>query len=496
MTDSLDNLRRDAKALKKAFEAGDANAVQRLHGVRKAPKHADFLHVVAREAGFASWPEMKLNVEMQGMDRATKQVRLRQALFQGTADVVNGLLDHTPDLAAGEVPLLVALYDVAAMEAVLDRDPEAATRLYAPRRPMCHLTFSRHIHAHPELEDDMLAMAELLVSHGADVNDHWLWPQDSAPLSALYGAIGHVGSMRMAQWLLEHGADPNDGESLYHATELGHAGGVELLLSYGAKPNGTNALLRAMDFDDVEMVRLMLGAGADPNAGSLSPLHQGARRHVSAQMIEVLLDHGADTAVVYQDMTPYAFARLHGASEVAAALTKAGVSSELSAVEAQLARAADGEIREGDWIDMAKLNAAQSQLMTQLVGREDSLPHIQRLVAMGFDANAANDQGMTPFHLAGWEGLLDEMAYFLRLGPDMAHLNAFGGTIFSTVLHGASNCPHRAARDHVGCMRLLLEHGVALPRKALSHAGGAEMAMFLKDWADAHPGQVVAHGVI
>jgi hypothetical protein len=167
----------------------------------------------------------------------------------------------------------------------------------------------------------------------------------------------------------------------------------------------------------------------------------------------------------------------------------------LSDAEAQLARAATGEIRENDWINMDKLSAEQSLLLTRLVVETGRLPHIQRLVAMGFDANVADAQGMTPFHLAGWEGLLDQMQYFLRLGPDMTHLNGYGGTIFSTVLHGAVHCPDRAGRDHIGCMRALLEHGVALPRKALD-AEAPDMALLLRDWADAHPGQVVAHGVV
>jgi hypothetical protein len=42
---------------------------------------------------------------------------------------------------------------------------------------------------------------------------------------------------------------------------------------------------------------------------------------------------------------------------------------------------------------------------------------------------------------------------------------------------------------------MVLEHGVALPRKAIEFAGEEEIAEFLSDWAEAHPGQVVTHGV-
>jgi hypothetical protein len=77
MTKSLDQLRRDARALKRDFEAGEAHARQRLrvHPPRPdgAPlKHADYLHVIAQENNFVSWPALKLAVELHGMDKAAK----------------------------------------------------------------------------------------------------------------------------------------------------------------------------------------------------------------------------------------------------------------------------------------------------------------------------------------------------------------------------------------------------------------------------------------
>ncbi len=191
MAKSLDQLRRDAKALGKALAQGDKGAKLRVHGIIAEPKsgaykHADFLHVIARETGYATWTALKVAVETQGMDRAQKQGRLRWALFNGAQDTVSHLLVDTPDLAAGQVPLLVALYDIEAMREILATDPEAAIRDYPPRRAMCHLAFSTHIKAAPEKEADMLAMAELLVAHGADVNDSFAFEPDTEHrLSAL-----------------------------------------------------------------------------------------------------------------------------------------------------------------------------------------------------------------------------------------------------------------------------------------------------------------------
>ena len=89
MTKSTDELRRDATALKKACHANDRAALTRVQAVLPpartrrtgqdavpqagpdmALKHADFLHLIAREQGFASWPRLVAAAEATGMDRA------------------------------------------------------------------------------------------------------------------------------------------------------------------------------------------------------------------------------------------------------------------------------------------------------------------------------------------------------------------------------------------------------------------------------------------
>ena len=513
MTKSIDQLRRDAKALAKSVYAGDESAKQRIYGILKERpngqyRHADFLHVIARETGYPSWPTLKLAVETHGMDRAQKQARLRWALFNGSPETVAHLLEETPELAKGQISLLVALYDVEAMRAILAEDPEAAKRECLQRRPICHLAFSRHLKAAPEKTADMLAMAELLVAHGADVNDSFAFEQGGEHcLSALYGAIGHADNMALARWLLERGADPNDNESLYHSTELEHHEGLKLLLAHGADPKGTNALPRAIDFNDLDAVRLLLEGGADPNEGIaphpsgdpslvIPALHQAARRLGSAEIARLLLDYGAHPSVQSRGHTPYAFARVFGNHAVAEVLKNTGADTSLSPVEAQLTRAADGVLRDDDWINMAEVSEEMRYLLCRLVWRKGTLPHMKRLVEMGFDANLPDEMGMLPLQLAGWEGMPDVMSYFLNQKPDLGHLNAYGGTLLSTIVHGSENCPAKAERDHVECARIALKHGVALPRKAPQLATTPEMSALLADWAELHPGQVVEHGVV
>lgn len=504
---SLDTLRRQAARLKKAHAAGETQATIRVRQIAPratdgALRHADFLHVVAREQGFASWPALKQEVELNGMDRAARVQRLKTAVYNGHLDVTNRLLGRDPTLPEGAFGLQVALYHVTAVQRVLATDPGAATRDVGSRCPMMHLALSHYVHARPDRAGAMLEMAELLVAHGADVNASMaVAPDNDHPLSALYGAIGHADNMALARWLLDHGANPNDGESLYHATELGHHDGLRMLLSAGADPRGTNALLRAMDFDDLEAVRLLLahGARADDFDGApvggeepwvVPALHQAARRMSGRDMIRLLLDAGADPRRAYRGADAYVWARVFGNRALAREIEARGLASALNPDETLLAAAADGAVPVGARLDPRGLPRDFRDIIRTILHLPGKLAHIRRLADIGVEFDHPDREGLTPVQIAGWEGLPDVMTYLLSLGPDLTHVNGYGGTLLSTILHGAENCPQRAGRDHVACARLALTAGVALPRRAWDQTGHGALSDFLAQWAIEHPGQV------
>lgn len=495
MDHSLEKLRRAAKKLRKSHQAGDAEAQLRLRLHLPAPKdsalrHADFLHVIAREQNFASWPEMKLAVEMSGMDRVQKQERLKTALYLGQNAIVQNLLSATPDLADGMFGLQCALYDRAAVAATLAADPTAATRKFGPRRAMLHLTFSKHIQAAPEREADMLAIADMLIKAGADVNDSYVaTPSTSDRLSALYGAIGHADNMALGQWLLDRGADPDDGESLYHACELSHSDGLRMLLAAGANPEGTNALLRAMDFEDTEKLQLLMDAGGG-SVPVAQLLHHAARRMCGRKVVDLVLAGGMEATTRHQGLTPYAMARMYGNTDVADAIVAAGGDLTLTKTEAIFAVAAEGGTQDGTYLDTATLPDILRGIIGELVSLPDCLEHIRRLVALGVEYDLPNSSGVPPVQLAGWEGKPDVLTYLMSLCPDLSHVNGFGGTLLSTIIHGSENCPARSNRNHIECARFVLTHGVALPRRAIEMAGDETMLAFLQDWATAHPGYV------
>ncbi|MEM8879794.1 MAG: ankyrin repeat domain-containing protein [Pseudomonadota bacterium] len=505
--DPLDKFRRQAKDLRRAYDAGELHAHARLKGVSRRRKdqplkHADYLHTIARENGFLSWPAMKLAIETQGLDRAQQQQRLGTAMHFGTFWMVDQLLTDTPDLTTGNLALQCGFYEFDAVRAAVEADPEAATRSIGYGPPLIQLCRSKMIHHYPDRAADMLAIADLLVAHGANVNLGVAVEADSDhALPPLYFALGHADNMILARWLLEHGANPNDNETLYHATELDHHEGLKMLLDHGADPKGTNALLRAMDFHDHDAIEMLLAHGAraddfnpEPVGGELPwvthALFQAARRGSDRKIIDLLIGDGVDLSQVQGGVSAYCYARVFGNPDLVAALEAAGAVTELSPIEEMLAAAAEGRDA-GGFINEAEIPEAFADLIRELIWLPKKLPHVKRLVDIGVPYDKPDPAGLTPVQIAGWEGLPEALAYMLSLKPDLSHINEYGGTLLPTIIHGSENNPSRAGRDYVACLELALHEGVALPKRALELAGDEACAAFLADWAEAHPAQVV-----
>ncbi len=507
MPSSIDHLRRRAKALRRDFNAGDTGAQVRVAAVLPDAsdlKHADALHVIAREEGHRSWPRLKIAAELAGLDRDARAERLKVALFFGQNWVVERLLEADPALGEANLGLQIALLRLNPVAQHLATDPDAATRIIGVRAPILHLAFSQHWRHAPGGAEASVALAELLVAHGADVNASYpAGPEAENELSALYGALGHAGNLKLAEWLLAHGAEPNDDESLYHATELGSSDGVKLLLRHGARPEGTNALLRAMDFDNLEMVELLLDAGADPNerpaehpSGQppvvIPGLHQAARRMCSEGIAQALIARGADGTEPYHGHTAYAIARMRGNHAVARVLENAGQATRLDATETLLARVADGPVEGG--VDPEALSGESRRILTRLLGFDDTLDHVKRLIAAGIDPDWTDEQDMPAIHIAGWEGQGEAVEYLLGFSPDLTVKNMYGGDLMGTVIHGAEFCPSRDRRDHLRAARAVLGAGSLLHRHDINGCGVELLRDMLEDWAERHPDRVVEDG--
>src|SRR5438309_8415355 len=65
---NLEHLRKQAKALLREIQQGEAAAMERIRSIASFPasasvKLADVQHLIAREYGFVNWPKLKEHVE-------------------------------------------------------------------------------------------------------------------------------------------------------------------------------------------------------------------------------------------------------------------------------------------------------------------------------------------------------------------------------------------------------------------------------------------------
>ena len=188
----------------------------------------------------------------------------------------------------------------------IEQDNALTTRTRAPFNwtPLLYLCFSRFWHnAGSDLESQLIQNAKCLLDSGAKADDHFLL-EDSKE-TCLYGAVGSAGNPALAELLIRHGAQVNDGEVAYHAAEFPGAACAKVLFQNGmSQQHQATVLLRKLDFDDMEGTRELLELGADPDGMGIwgkTPLHQAVMRGRNLETIRLLLSYGADPGINRSD---------------------------------------------------------------------------------------------------------------------------------------------------------------------------------------------------
>jgi hypothetical protein len=309
---NLDHLKKQAKELIRLYRARDAAAMARFRSTLPATaglsnedlstrglRLHDAQSCLAREHGFASWPDLKRYVEVQAVAQKERVVRVLhwlQLIYRGDVSgtvnranprVALRILADDPELVAGNPYLACAIGDERALQQAIQADPAWVNLSGGPLRlpPLFAVAHSSLLRVE-EFRERLHRSAELLITAGADVNQHIhsRWPPGSLsepdqryPLSTLYGAAGSNHDSALTKLLLKAGANPNDGESLYHSLE--NPACTRLLLEHGARIAESNAIYRSIDLDDDSALKLLLQHGGDPNEPARNvPLTDWVRR--------------------------------------------------------------------------------------------------------------------------------------------------------------------------------------------------------------------------
>lgn len=340
------------KLAKDLLRSADVARIQKSHpefsaGISRTLRLADAQWVVAREAGFDSWPKLKHALERRDATRTSNAAALVEAALDNDLPRVQTLLSADPQLGQFDFATALITGNADLVDELLTENPDLARGTYSRRNypPLFLCTRSELAKTGGE---EFSACIRRLAAAGCDVNQKVPFepPYHTSAGTPLYYAAGFHGNRLLAMTLLELGATPNDGETLYHAVEKHDPELLRLLHPYNRNlGEWSYAFLHLMDYEWIDSARTMLALGVDlnhrhPQRGE-SPLHWAVKNQRSPEMIALLLANGADPgAKDYLGVTAYARAARSGDAATAAVMERAGYHETLDRTSELLLAAA------------------------------------------------------------------------------------------------------------------------------------------------------------
>jgi ankyrin repeat protein len=474
----LDHLRRQARELLRAWRAQDPAAWARAapYRIEQPPKLTAAQLVVAREYGFASWPQLVAEVERR-QDAALADAPFVQRVLQ--LALGHGWQVPQPQRALAllrsrpvdSLALSLIQGDLPAVQQALAGRGVAA--LVPPLNvPALGYAAGSVLARIDTLRPALVATVQWLLAQGADPNMRWADPaRPDEQLPVLYSAVSRASCYDTVQALLAAGAEPNDNESLYHATEQTDRRIIDALVRHGARWQGTNALYRQLDHDDLEGLRQVLDLGADVHEagpGGSGPLHHAIVRGRSVDFVQLLLARGASATLRNaHGHTPAELAALLGDTATVAALAALGHGTPQdprSRFLAVCAAADEGAARahltaQPDAI--RKLGPHELRLLPDQAQR-GRLASVRLMLALGWPVAVPGDWQASALNQAAFRGDAAMVQLLLQHGARWHERNGFGGDALGSCLHAGINQPDPAG-DYAAVLALLLADGAPVP---------------------------------
>jgi ankyrin repeat protein len=450
----LEQLRRRPKELRDAGRRGDPDALERFarhyrRAVTGAVTLAAAQLVIARELGFASWPQLKAAVEA----RTTTPERLVEVFVAASVDgrmrEAAIILEAAPDIARYSLEAAAVL---GASEQVRERvavDPTVAVAIDEVRgwSPLLYACYSRWHRIDPVRAAGMAEVVRLLLDGGANPNTNNGARQGFR--SALKGSV-ELNNPDVARVLLEAGANPDQGRPIGEAAGLRDHRCLELLLSHGARVvAGTWTVGAAVYADDAYAVSVLLEAmerGNGQPAREATEALPDAAADASTDVVAALLDAGADPGAHDDDRGLSALRRAvrAGKNETSALLASRGAADDSTDIDRFI-----GSCVRADRPSAEHVLVEHPDLRDQLTDNDRativeaagsaSVVTVGVMLDLGFSPNARNGSGEQPLHSAAYAGNADMVRLLLDAGADVdGHDLRFDATplAFATVGSG------------------------------------------------------------
>jgi len=335
------------------------------------------------------------------------------------------------DLAATAVDGKTALH-----QAARDGDLVAVEALYGAGADLHAKDMTGSSAVHLAADQGRLAVVQFLLDRGADMED-----EDSSGATVLRRATGK-GHIEIMQICLSRGADVDSPDKklstpLHRAAERGHADAVRLLLKHRARVdapdiNGYTPLHRAINRERYrEVVEVLLQAGADINTRCKkgpTPLQTAAaKNHVLVS--EFLISNGADVNMTGpRNMRAVHNAIYNGHAEV---------------LEVLLRNGADATLKDDDGWD--SLYGAAS------MGGTQGLKLVATVINYGqsIDLDSRDNTGKTALHRAVVQGHIETIKVLVSAGADLDALDE----------HKRSPLHFAVASEQVDLVQILVQGG-------------------------------------
>ena len=490
---NLEQQRKRAKELRRAHADGSADAAVRVIAQlprarllsprdRLAPPLtlSEAQLVVAREAGYSSWPALKHALEDPEAAEARERDAVLDAAITGDHSRIDAALARTPDLPQRSLHLAAALADADAVAALLAADPSLADHPGGRRGwpPLLYLCASR-ARRHPALA--RLAIARQLIAAGARAtgrepgfqSTHGTMLSPDHELLAIEAAAGGAADPELVRLLLDAGASLDETTvALLQAVRGGNTEVLALLLERLPQDLLWQvgwALREAVAMGRLDMARMLAAHAELPAEAAIrDAIDRGSR----PEMLAVLFGDGTSARTARALNAAYGVAvRCDHRMAAEWLRTRGATESAVTPADRAIGAALVGEANPAPAADVSGSLEEEHHRMLAWATRHGREAAVPALLRVGLDAATQDLDGETPLRLAVLAGAVDAVDALLHAGAPVDARNFDG----DTALDAAMGSPDRGLRERL--TRRLLEAGAA-PRKLMPIEPEEADAMF------------------
>jgi ankyrin repeat protein len=470
----VDQQRKLAKELLRAFRAGTAEAVARFRNVlpdKSTMALADAQFVLAREYGFASWSALvdhttgvreRREVSLEEVHEvfARRDARTLRRLLEQHSVLRDRINDH---VFAFDAPALVACAaDEAMVEVLLDfgADPNRKSSWWAGGFHPLHAATQRTAQllmeagavvdacsaAHLDRLDDLRTLIasdpQCVHMRGGDGQTPLHFARSVAAVDLLLAAGADIDARD-----LDHRGTPAEW-MLHQRRGAGRYALADYLVSRGASVD----LFLAAALGLTDRARKLLDADPDLLAQRTGQGAYGEQPPGSHHIYFWTIGSGRsplDTAAQFE----------HKETQAAMRRYASPVQHFVSAARAGDETTARALLRERPSL-VSEMNPRDHRALADAAWAADATA-VALMIALGFDPHVTGHDSGSALHCAAWQGSVECVRAILNhpRAPDLVHTKEarYGATALGWCCHGSLHGPPR--RDHATIARLLIEAG-------------------------------------